>query len=292
VLLEELGRAGCPAPLMDAFLVNTILSHVANQDQNLAKLLTDLHEGKAAISIALGPLDDDPDAGRVVVDDGKSDATVSGTISFVEGTSIATHLLVPTGRATEIAIVPKDARGVTLTETPGYSNPPLARIAFSSTPVSLYQCDMNDLAAIVKLARIGLAARALGAVSRGFDMIVDYAKVRTQFGKKIGQFQAIQHKLANCLMGIDVSRLAIERAAATFDHGSADWIYAGGVAISVASPALRQAVLETHHAFGGVSFWEEHEMPRHFRRAHSDLARCGGVHAARRDVARRLLDEA
>ena len=49
---------------------------------------------------------------------------------------------------------------------------------------------LDDLAAIVTLARIGLAARALGAVSRGFDLTLDYAKVRVQFGKKIGQFQA------------------------------------------------------------------------------------------------------
>ena len=181
---------------------------------------------------------------------------------------------------------------MTITETQGYSNPPLASVAFAAAPVTLHRCEMNDLAAVVRIARIGLAARALGAVSRGFDMIVEYAKVRTQFGKKIGQYQAIQHKLANCLMGIDISRLAIDRAAATFDRSGADWSYAAGVAISVASPALRQAVLETHHAFGGVSFWEEHEMPRHFRRVHADLARCGGVHAARRDVAACLLDDA
>ena len=127
---------------------------------------------------------------------------------------------------------------------------------------------------------------------RGFDLIVDYAKVRTQFGKKIGQYQAIQHKLANCLIGLDISRLAIARATAMYDRNDNDWTYAADVAFSVASPALRQVVLETHHAFGGVSFWEEHEMPRHFRRIHADLVRCGGVHAARSGVAEALLDVA
>src|SRR5262249_22131507 len=113
VLLEELGRSGCPAPLLDAFLANTILSRVANRDKSLETLAADLHAGRAVVSVGLGALDDDPDAGCVTVGGGNGGTTLSGTISFVEGTSIATHLLVFTGRASEVAIVSRDASGVT-----------------------------------------------------------------------------------------------------------------------------------------------------------------------------------
>ena len=81
------------------------------------------------------------------------------------------------------------------------------------------------------------------------------------------------------------------RAAASFDQGEANWRYAAAIAFAIANPALRQVCLETHHAFGGVSFWEEHEMPRHFRRIHADLVRCGGVHGAREDIAQYLLGD-
>ena len=49
-------------------------------------------------------------------------------------------------------------------------------------------------------------------------------------------------------------------------------------------------VRELHHGFGGISFWDEHELPRHFRRIHGDLTRLGGVQQARRDVAALLLE--
>ena len=48
--------------------------------------------------------------------------------------------------------------------------------------------------------------------------------------------------------------------------------------------------MELHHGFGGISFWDNHEMPRHFRRIHSDLTRLGGPYAARREVADFLFD--
>ena len=125
-------------------------------------------------------------------------------------------------------------------------------------------------------------ARSLGAAARGLDMLVAYARERVQFGKKIGQFQAIQHKLANCLLGIETTRLAIYRAAS--ETGDAQ-DYARAAAAAVAGQTLRTVVMELHHGFGGISFWDSHEMPRHFRRIHSDLTRSGGPYAARREVA-------
>ncbi len=283
VLLEELGAAGCPAPLLDTIAANMILRRAG---ESFAPLLGSIERGDAVVACVL-----DSDERGFTITGGGNTARLSGNAAFVDGSSIATHFLVMTGQQNAIALVAADAAGVTVTPTPGFSVPPLAEIVFVDAPAVTGTCDW-DLQAIASLMRLGLAARAFGAARRGFDLITDYAKVRVQFGKKIGSYQAIQHKLANCLINLDIARLALLRAAGAFDRATPDWLYAANVAFSVASPALRQVCLETHHAFGGISFWEEHEMPRHFRRIHADLARGGGVHAAREAIADFLFDGA
>jgi alkylation response protein AidB-like acyl-CoA dehydrogenase len=108
----------------------------------------------------------------------------------------------------------------------------------------------------------------------------------------IGQFQAIQHKLADCLIKLDGARLAIEAAADACDRGDPAWKVFANAAIAFAGPALRAASVETHRALGAIGYAEEHEAPRHFRRVHVDLARFGGVQRARAELADFLLGPA
>ncbi|MFM9969086.1 MAG: acyl-CoA dehydrogenase family protein [Burkholderiales bacterium] len=292
VLLGELGRAACPAPMVDAYMANRLLAGATSGDAEVNKISAALHRGEASISILLGAQDGDANAGGVSLSTNPGRATVSGQTAFAEGVSIATHFLAMTDQASTLALITADDAGVRIRQTPGFIAPFLAEIEFDQVPAKVITARLAELGDAGRLARLCLVARSLGAATRGFEMVVAYAKERSQFGKKIGQFQAIQHKLVNIMINVETAKLALWRAANAYDRGDADWRYAAGAAVSVASPALRQACLETHHAFGGVSFWEEHEMPRHFRRIHADLTRCGGVHAAREDVAHALLDAA
>jgi len=292
VLLEELGRAGCPAPMVDAYLANRILASALPGQDAAEALLAALHRGDAVVSVVLGAHDGDVNAGAPQWAQEARAALLYGQSAFIEGSSVATHFLVLTDQFGEAAVVVAGATGLQVTATPGFIAPSLAEVRFDKTPATAIRFAAPAKGDFGRLARLCLTSRSLGAATRGFEMVVDYAKERTQFGRKIGQFQAIQHKLANVLINVEISKLALLRALATHDRGDAGWRYAAGAAVSVASPALRQACLETHHAFGGVSFWEEHEMPRHFRRIHADLVRCGGVHGAREDVAHALLDAA
>ena len=136
-----------------------------------------------------------------------------------------------------------------------------------------------------------MVARALGAARRAFEMVVDYAKERRQFGQPIGRFQAIQHKLANNLIALEGARVTIEHAAQAFDLGAPSWRYFAAAAAAFGGPALRQVALETQHAFGAIGYAEEHEAPRHFRRAHLDALAFGGAGEARRELAAHLLDD-
>jgi 3-oxo-4-pregnene-20-carboxyl-CoA dehydrogenase beta subunit len=283
---EELGRASCPAPLLGAFAANLAL---AAHTSNAAKaFLADVHRGDATVALALGGFDGDAAAGGVVVRDG----SLHGTLSFVEGAQTATHHLIFIDTPGGVAVVTADAPGATVRATPGLAVPPLCELAFANTPALCLGLPSESLADIALAARLACAGRALGAARRGFDLAVEHAKVRKQFGQFIGQFQAIQHKLADCLINLDGARLAIEAAADAFDRADPAWRVFANAAIAFAGPAVRAASVETHRALGAIGYAEEHEAPRHFRRVHVDLARFGGVQRARAQLADFLLGPA
>ncbi len=177
--------------------------------------------------------------------------------------------------------------------------PALASIRLDDATADCLPVERRLLTELALLARLGLAARALGAARRSFELVVEYAKERKQFGQPIGRFQAIQHKLADCLIGLESTSLLLEQAADAVDRTAfnqdatdrtaSDWRPLASAAFAHASATLRQVALETHHTFGAVGYAEEHEAPRHFRRVHADLARLGGVRKAREELADHLL---
>jgi alkylation response protein AidB-like acyl-CoA dehydrogenase len=285
VLMQELGRAACPAPLMDVFLANLAMPVAPNVEAS--DFIEGLRDGTRSAAWVFGL----PEAGEPGSDLSlaahEGELCLTGGVSFVENALSVTDFVVATSR--QIAVVPRHAPGLRIRATPGLSSPALADIHFDRARPSCILTSPIDLERLPAVARLLLAARAFGAAQRGFEILTDYAHVRSQFGRKIGSYQAIQHKLANLLIVIETCRLALLRAgAAGVSNILADG-YAGSVAVAAAARGLRDAVLDIHHGFGGVSFWEDHEMPRHFRRVHGDLVRYGGLHQARREIADALL---
>jgi acyl-CoA dehydrogenase len=178
---------------------------------------------------------------------------------------------------------------LTIRAAPGLAVPPLADLVFNDTPALRIATRPEALADIAIVTRLACAGRALGAAERAFRLAVDHAKVRKQFGQLIGQFQAVQHKLANCLISLDGARLATDSAAEAYDRADPAWRVFASSALAFAGPALRTVSIETHRALGAIGYAEEHEAPRHFRRVHADLARFGGVTRARAELADALL---
>jgi len=285
VVAEELGRAACPVSWPGVALANLALA-AHNTIPAVADLLAMLAAGQARVGYAFGAFDNDPHAGWARLTDG----VLSGTLTFVEGALGATHLLIALDQ-TLLGIIDARTNGVMVTPTPGLSVPPLAQVRCEQVPaicVNLTQGTINDLNLVTRLI---VTARALGAARRGFEMAVEYAKQRQQFGQPIGRFQAIQHKLADAMTDLEGTRLTLAAAARSYDFGDPQWALSALSSIVFASPALRQVTLEAHHIFAAIGYAEEHEMPRHFRRVHGDLVRFGGVLRAREQIAAHVLDK-
>jgi acyl-CoA dehydrogenase len=283
LMFEELGRASCPAPMLGAVAANLVL---ADQRSNVARdLLAQIHRGEAMVAVSLGGFDGDGAAGAIEV---RSDA-LFGKVAFVEGVQPASHLLVFCQPPACAAIVAIGAPGLRAQFTPGLAVPPLAELTFDNTPAAVVAASADNLADVAMAVRLACAGRALGAAQRAFDLSVEHAKLRKQFGQLIGQFQAVQHKLADNLIALDGARLTIEAAAEARDRGDADWRVFAASALAFAGPALRAVSIQTHRALGAIGYAEEHEAPRHFRRVHADLARFGGAPRARAELADYLL---
>jgi alkylation response protein AidB-like acyl-CoA dehydrogenase len=284
IAMEEFGFAACPLPLFANGIANLLLARIQDGGTPVMEL-EQLLAKRSMLSIAFGEYDHDRNAGSVHAA-GKS---LSGRLRFVEGAATATRLLIFSGDPASLAIVATDARGVEVTATPSMGEKILFEVSLSdvaATPIRIPEDLIRDLNLV---ARLCLLARAYGAARRSFEMVVAYSRDRRQFGQPIGRFQAIQHKLANCMIGLEGVRLTLQNAAASYDLQQADWRYFGSAAVAFGGTALRQTSLETHHTWGAIGYADEHEAPRHFRRIHNDVVRFGGVSQARMELADLLL---
>ena len=287
VVMEELGRAACPTPLVDAVLLNIALC-AAQESQAAPPALRDLQKGlldgsaRLVISFAgNGEGRNTGSASAVTLRAGR----LFGVLRFVDGAQSATHMLAVLGQGERVALVDCAAPAWAVTVTRALGMDALSEVTLSGSAAQMFEWPAVLGADLQLLQRLCLVARAHGAARRAFEMAVDYAKERQQFGKLIGSFQAVQHKLANCLISLEGVRLTLANAAAQYDAGHAHWRYFASAACAFGGPALRQVSLETHHAFGAIGYAEEHEAPRHFRRVHLDTLAMGGVRQARADLA-------
>jgi alkylation response protein AidB-like acyl-CoA dehydrogenase len=283
VAMAELGRAACPAPIWSAALSNLALSGVPADIA--ASLLERLHGGTDCFAFAFGAFDPDPGAGSIQL----HGSNATGVLRFVEAAGNATLLLAPVD-ASQFVLVDLGVPGISRVPTRAMGAWGAWQLRLDSAPVTRIALGSVSLDDLLLTAKVMLLARAHGAARRAFELAVDYAKERRQFGQPIGKFQAIQHKLANCLIDLEGVRLILDHTAKLYDRRDRSWRYFGDCAMAFAGHALRRVSLETQHAFGAIGYAEEHEAPQHFKRVHLDTIALGGVSHAKKSIAAYLLD--
>ncbi|MEM8606921.1 MAG: acyl-CoA dehydrogenase family protein [Myxococcota bacterium] len=135
------------------------------------------------------------------------------------------------------------------------------------------------------LALIALSAEQVGAAEACLDMSVEYAKVRKQFGRAIGSFQAIKHKCADMLMRVESARSAAFYGSALAAQGEADLAEAASSAKAYCSDTVFHCAAENIQIHGGIGFTWEHPAHLYFKRAKSSEMLFGAPAAHRERVA-------
>jgi alkylation response protein AidB-like acyl-CoA dehydrogenase len=140
---------------------------------------------------------------------------------------------------------------------------------------------LRALACVGDTAAAVLACEAVGAADRALERTVEYVRQREQFGRAIGSFQAVKHRLADVYVQVQAARSAAYYAAWAVTHGE----QAGGLALAQALEALRTAAAEGIQLHGGIGFTWEHEAHLYFKRAAGDELLFGPVHRLRAHAA-------
>jgi alkylation response protein AidB-like acyl-CoA dehydrogenase len=119
---------------------------------------------------------------------------------------------------------------------------------------------------VSKVATVASCAYLVGLSQMDFDTTLNYAKERVQFGRPIGSFQAIQHKLADAVIDVDGSRFITYKAAWSMAEGEPDADLMVSMAKAWASDASRRVVAHGQQIHGGIGFTKEYKIQLYFRR--------------------------
>ena len=142
------------------------------------------------------------------------------------------------------------------------------------------------LSRVIDKAAVALSAEMCGAAQRVLDMTVDYAKLRTAFGKPIGSYQGVKHKCADMLIEIENAKSLTYYAAWAVDEEEADAAMAVSMAKAAASDAGRKVCAAGIQLHGGIGMTWEHDLQLYLKRAKASEIAFGDATWHRERVAR------
>ncbi|WP_328361226.1 acyl-CoA/acyl-ACP dehydrogenase [Mycobacterium sp. NBC_00419] len=144
-----------------------------------------------------------------------------------------------------------------------------ARVEFADAPARPLGVAGPRAERVLATAAVLWSADAVGGAQRCLDMAVEYAKIRVQFGKPIGSFQAIKHMCADMLLEVESARSAAYWAAAALDDDDADPLAAAALAKAYCGNAYAKVASDNIQVHGGIGFTWEHPAQLYFKRAKS-----------------------
>jgi len=277
IVLEEMGRSLLCAPYFSSIALAANLLLSTDDDAAKKDLLPGIASGETIATVALTE-----DSGRWDQEGITLQATQSGDgwaldghKMFVIDGHIADLILVPAKTAAGISVfaVEGNASGLTRTSlTTMDQTRKQARLELAGVPGRLVGTDgagWDVLAKTLDLAAVALASEQVGGAQKVLEMSVEYAKVRVQFGRPIGSFQAIKHKCADMLLEVESAKSAAYYGSWVAAEGSDELPVVASLAKAYCSDAYFHATAENIQIHGGIGFTWEHPAHLYFKRAKS-----------------------
>ncbi|GIU91964.1 MAG: acyl-CoA dehydrogenase [Acidimicrobiia bacterium] len=299
ILLEEQGRALFCAPFFSTAVLATNALLLAGSDDQKSEWLPRIAAGDAVATVALvepgrgwDPEDVETSARR----DGEG-WVIQGVKSYVLDGHVADLLITSarTDHGLTLFCVPADSDGVTRRrlETMDMTRKQ-AEVVFDGVRVP-DRAVLGEVGGarpvldrLADLASVALAAEQVGGAERCMEMAVEYAKVRHQFGRPIGSFQAIKHKCADMLVQVESARSAAYYAGWAAAEDEDELRIVAPLAKSYCSEAYFFCAAENIQVHGGIGFTWEHDAHLYFKRAKSSELMFGDPAYHREILAARL----
>ena len=278
IVLEEIGRNLTPSPFLTTAVaaVEALKASGRLSEEWLPKIAS----GAAIVALAVDEgAKHHPRHGTMKAERSGNGFKLSGTKSFVLNGHVADMMIV----AARTAGAEGDSEGLTLFAVPkdaGQTADPrrlvdsslASHVKFEGVEVDadavIGEVDggWEVLTKLLDAGRVGAAAEMIGVGAAAMDMTVDYLKQRKQFGKLIGEFQALQHRAAHLYGEMEVARATVLKAQQLLDAGDPRAALAVAVAKAKTGKAVRLSVQEGVQMHGGIGMTDEYDIGLYMKR--------------------------
>ncbi len=305
VLMEEIGRAVMPGPYPATVLLGGAAIAAAGSPAARQEWLPKIAAGEAKATLAASEPNARWDAAGITLSahETRGGFALSGTKLFVPDAHLA-DVLVVTARSRDgstmedgisLFLVPKGTAGVAVRLLPSVDETrKLCEVRFDNVvlPATALLGELHEgwpaVAGVIDRAAVALSAEICGAAQRVLDMTVEYAKLRTAFGKPIGSYQGVKHKCADMLIEIENAK-SLTYYAAWAVEAEPDAAMAVSMAKAAASDAGRKVCAAGIQLHGGIGMTWEHDLQLYLKRAKASEIAFGDATWHRERVARLMV---
>ena len=301
ILQEEMGKAVFPSPFFSTVIQCGLLILEGGTENQKKDLLGRIAEGKLIMALAQYEEETDYTAesiGLMAEPDG-NDFRLNGTKISVMDANIAHKMIVAAriaGHGVSLFMVDAGSEGIQVVKVPTVAKDNTCQVRFSD--VRVQQDDMigkpGDGARLLHKmydkAAVAKAAEILGGSRACIDMTADYARKREQYGNPIGGFQAVQHFMANMLLGYDTANSYLYRVACMVD-ASEEFARDASALKAAANENFLYTTEKGVKIHGGIGTTREADIALFYRRAHTYAMMCGNTAYHYDRIAESLLSE-
>lgn len=274
LVLEALGYHLAPAPLLSSAVLATAAILESGNAEACERLLPGIAEGETLATLAWADAKGnwDPASNGITAARQGDDWALNGEATLViDGMGANLVLAVAqteTGPGIFEVLDPEALRRIA---TPAVDTTlRFASFTFNQVPARALALDAEAALATVRdIALVSLSCWQAGTARRGLDMTVEYSKQREQFGRAIGSFQALKHRMADMLVQVETARTAAWAAAWSAGTGADDLPQRAASAAAWCSDALDHIAAECVQLHGGIAITWEHDAQLVFKRAHA-----------------------
>jgi alkylation response protein AidB-like acyl-CoA dehydrogenase len=286
LLMEEAGRALLPGPLFSTVaLAGSLLDAVATPDQK-KRYLAPICSGEARSTVAM--LEASASWNVADLQMLGLNGSLTGQKLFVSDAMVADFIIVVARDG--VFIVEAKATGTDIQPMEGMDlTRKLYSVRFSATPAQRLG-NASGLARALDVAATALVAEMVGGMQRTLEITVEYAKMRKQFDKPIGVFQAVQHQCADMYLETESARSAVYYAAWALEQNIPDAMVAVSIAKMYASDVGRTVGNRGIQVHGGMGFTWENDLHLYYRRAKVSETAFGDSTYHRERIARLVID--
>jgi alkylation response protein AidB-like acyl-CoA dehydrogenase len=296
IVLEEMGRSLLCAPFLSTVVLGAQALISSGDEAAGAQYLPGIADGSTIAALAVTEASGSWAAQDVTTsaEAGADGYRLTGEKLFVLDGHVADLLLVVARTAAGPSLFAVDAAANGLTREPLTTldaTRKQSRLVFDATPARLVGEDgaaAAPLARTLDRAAAALAAEQAGGARRVLEMSVEYAKVREQFGRPIGSFQAIKHKCADMLLEVESATSAAFAVGWAIDGDTDEVGVLASLAKAYCSEAYYHCAAENIQVHGGIGFTWEHPAHLYFKRAKSSEILFGSPRHHRALLADRL----